>query len=75
MDERRIWLNEREMQRKFDDIQRSSHKCSCGHTVVITNKNGRAICSFCQNMVFKDAKTEFEYRLNEKLIKEKRKNK
>lgn len=72
MDNERIWLSNKEMQRKFDDIQKTSYKYKCGHTVVITNKNGMAICSYCHNAVFKDKKTEFEYRMKQNLIKERR---
>lgn len=69
------YLDFKLMQKKLDDIQKTSYKCKCGHTVVITNKSGMAICSFCQNAVFKDKKTEFDYRIKENLIKERRKNK
>ena len=67
------YLDFKLMRKKLDDIQKSSHKCKCGHTVVITNKSGMAICSYCKNAVFRDKKTEFEYRMKQNLIKERRK--
>lgn len=69
------YLNYKEMQLKLEDILKTSYKCKCGHTVVITNKNGRALCSYCHNYVFKDKKTEFEYRMKENQFRERRNNK
>lgn len=69
------YLDYKEMQLKLQDIQKTTYKCKCGHSVVITNKDGRAICSYCNKWVFKDKKTEFEYRMKENQIRERRKNK
>ena len=41
----------------------------CGHRMLITNKYGKIPCSWCGNMIFKDKKTEFEFRLKEKMRK------
>lgn len=68
------YLTYKEMGMKLEDIQKTSYKCRCGHTVVITNKEGRAICSNCHKWVFKDKRTEFEYRIKENQIKERRNN-
>jgi len=38
-----------------------SVKCSCGHSVVVTNKYNRVICSWCGRWVYKNKQTEFRY--------------
>ena len=48
-------------------------KCKCGHTNTIINKNGYHICSWCHNYCFINPQVEFEYRMKEKINKEKRK--
>ena len=67
------YLDYKEMKLKLEDIAKTSYKCRFGHTVVITNKDGRAICNHCHKWVFKDKKTEFEYRVKENQYKERRK--
>lgn len=67
------WLNFKEIQRLYEEKTKYKHYCKCGHSVIIANKKGMAICSHCRNLVFKDKETEFKYRLKEKLFKEKRK--
>lgn len=69
------YLDFKELKLKLEDIQKTAYKCKCGHTVIIANKSGRAICSYCHKWVFKDKKTEFEYRMKENQIKERRKKK
>lgn len=48
-------------------------KCKCGHTCTILNPKGYQLCSWCKNYVFLNPQLEFEYRMKEKLNKEKRK--
>lgn len=67
------FLTYKEMGLKLEDIRKTSYKCRCGHTVVIANRDGRAICKHCNRWVFKDKKTEFEFRMKENQIKERRK--
>ena len=67
------YLSLEEIKRKYEDKQKYAYKCKCGHTVFIVNKSNMCLCSHCKNLVFKDKKTEFEYRMREKLLKEKRK--
>ena len=38
----------------------------------VLSKNGRKECNYCHHLVFKDKETEFKYRMNRELIKEKR---
>lgn len=40
-------------------------KCACGHSIVIPACVSMVLCRWCGNYVFKDKKTEFEFRLKE----------
>lgn len=61
-----------EVQKLYENMQPFRHICKCGHTVYVSNKTGRTECRNCHNLVFKDKKTEFEYRMKRELIKERR---
>lgn len=39
-------------------------RCECGHTIVITKQNPVKICSHCGNIVYRDFKEYFKWRLN-----------
>ena len=67
------WLSNKEITQLFEEKQKFRVVCKCGHTNYIANKSGRCLCSHCNEWVFKDKKTEFEYRLVENYMKEKRK--
>lgn len=43
-------------------------KCKCGHSVMITNKYKRLICSWCGKYVYLNKKDEFKNKLG-RLIK------
>jgi DNA-directed RNA polymerase subunit RPC12/RpoP len=45
----------------------------CGHRQMLWGGE-KNICRHCGTMVFKDDKTRFKYRLNEKIIRERRKD-
>lgn len=66
------FLKLNEIQKLYESMQPFRRICKCGHTVYISNRTGRIECKHCHNLVFKDAKTEFEYRIKKELIKEKR---
>ena len=70
---RRNYLTNKEIRLINEDYLKHTHKCKCGHSVVIMNDTGVAECTWCRNLVFKDNKTEFEYRVKQNLIKERRK--
>ena len=65
--------------RKMDEVELLCQELSktrvycahCGHSVVMGSRDYK-LCSWCNNMVFKNQKEEFKYRMNEKLIREKR---
>lgn len=58
----------RENPEKYANILTKSRiKCNCGHSIVIPACVDKVICSWCGNYVFKDKKTEFEYRINQEM--------
>ena len=65
------WLTKKEEERLWEEKDKSKVTCKCGH-VVFMSKSGRKICTWCNNYVFKDKQTEFEYRMKENLIRERR---
>ena len=69
------WLTTKELDKVYEDKQKYRVKCKCGHTCTILDKKGYQICSWCHKFVFINPKVEFEYRMKEKLIREKRKEK
>ena len=66
------YLTNEEIEQIYQDKQKRSVKCKCGHTVVILDPKGYQICSWCRNYAFATPKIEFEYRMKEKILKEKR---
>lgn len=50
-------------------------KCKCGHTNTILDPRGFKICQWCKHYVFLTPQLEFEYRLKEKIYREKRNRK
>lgn len=69
------YLSLKELVNLYEEKQKFRHICKCGHSVYIANKRGITECNNCHNLVFKDKKTEFEYRMKQNLIKEKRRRK
>lgn len=61
--------------KRLDFYTNNSVKCKCGHTVFISNKSGRTICSFCGYYVYKDEKTKFRFKLMEEKKKNEKNNK
>ena len=71
---KRYYLTDKEMQQIYDDKQKYRVKCKCGHTNTILSPKGYQICNWCKNYVFLNPQVEFEYRMKEKINKEKREN-
>lgn len=46
--------------------------CPCGHSVAIPNKVDRVLCTWCGKWVYKNKQTEFRYKLQEQLKKQKK---
>ena len=60
-------LNKDYMMKRFDYITRNRIICpTCGHSVLFAKKD-KSICQWCKHYVFKDKKSEFEYRLKESI--------
>lgn len=44
-------------------------KCKCGHSIFMPAYIDKIICTHCRNLVFRDKKKEFEYRLRKEIRK------
>lgn len=44
--------------------------CKCGHSNVISIHENKKLCKWCGNYVFKNKQAEFEYRIKERMAKE-----
>ena len=47
-------------------------KCSCGHSLLITSKDGKALCKWCHHYAFISKEAEIRYRNKEALLKARR---
>lgn len=68
-----IWVSRKQLK---EDMKvgliyaESSVKCkTCGHAMLLAGRD-RRVCSWCGNYIYKDDKTEFKYKLKEKILKE-----
>lgn len=52
--------------RLWEDLKKCTYKCTCGHSVVITNRRDGAICSWCGHTVLNE-KGKFKVNLKKKL--------
>ena len=66
------WLTKKEQQRLWEEKDKFKVECKCGHINILTSRKGYQLCSWCHNLVFKDKQKEFEYRMKENLIRERR---
>ena len=71
--DRKVFTNSKKEFKKLEDIRTQyKAKCKrCGHTVVL-NTTDKTICNHCGYYIFKDAKTEFQYRMMEAKYKKER---
>ena len=60
-----MYLNNEDIIKKSEEITNHRKKCKCGHSMPMAATTEKAICTWCGNYVFRDKKTEFEYRLKE----------
>lgn len=54
-----------------NELCKCKYYCKCGHSVTITNRFNNRICDWCGNMVFKNKKDEFMYRMKGKIKNDK----
>ena len=69
------FLTKKEEERLWQEKTKYKVKCKCGHVTTIINPKGYQLCTWCHNFVFLKPQIEFEYRMKENLIKERRLNK
>lgn len=58
--------SQEEEERFLENVREQTVECKCGKRVFIGIK-GRRICGWCGNLVFKDKKAEFEFRMQEQM--------
>ena len=58
--------NARAEKKRYEIIREHSKYCKCGHTVILYNVD-RVLCSWCGHWVYKDDKTEFMYKMKERM--------
>lgn len=56
-------ISEIEKQHEFETQHRVI--CKCGHSILITSRNGRTICTHCHKFVFATPELEKQYRKEE----------
>lgn len=56
----------------FDVRTNSVVICKCGCRIPFSHKDDVLLCRWCGNYVFKNKQVEFEHKLKEKIIKQKR---
>lgn len=73
---KREFKNFNEIERLKEVAQEHTHKCKCGHSVVIYpfEKKQSKICRWCGKLVFADKKEEFKHKLQKELKKNEDKN-
>ena len=59
--------NHEEMTRMFNECTNNTFKCKCGHSILITNREKKKVCSYCGRLVFRSKRDEYFYRLKEML--------
>lgn len=57
------YVSRKEMDRRIECLKRNTVKCDCGHSVTITNKHKRVICTWCGNYAYLDPKDKFKNEL------------
>lgn len=60
-------LKDIEKKRRF--VTDNAVKCQCGHSLFF--KRDYIICTWCGNMVFRNDKAKFKYKLNQAIKKKK----
>lgn len=56
-----------ELERYFDVITKNTYTCKCGCRNTIGAQRDYVVCKWCNRLVFKNPKDEFEHRLRSKI--------
>jgi ribosomal protein S27AE len=64
-------MSNKEIKKYVEIVNRAKIMCDCGHRVIMPPHFDKVICNWCGNYVFRDKKTEFEYRMNEEMRRNK----
>jgi hypothetical protein len=55
--------------KKMNFYQQETVKCKCGHSLFLPNYEPIKICRHCGNIVYKNKKVEFMYKLSNKRMR------
>ena len=61
------FMSNKDIEKYVEEMRNHKYICKCGHKVYIAYNKEKAICSWCNNYVFKSKEDEFRYRLQEKI--------
>ena len=50
-------------------IEESRVLCKCGHSISFTTRTPYIHCNFCGNLVFRNKKCEFDYKVKRKVVR------
>ena len=50
-------------------IEASRRKCKCGHSISFNTNTPYITCSICGNLVFRNKKCEFNYKVKRKVVR------
>lgn len=64
---KRIYMTNEEIQKYTDELNKHKYQCKCGRKVYISRNSDKALCSWCNNYVFKSKEDEFKFRMKEVL--------
>ncbi len=62
-------MNYKEDKKRLNVYTNLTTKCKCGHSIFMPVYVKKTICKHCGNLVFRDSKDEFEYRLRKEIRK------
>ena len=58
-----------EIEKKHEFVTEHMTKCKCGHSLLITSKDGKQLCNWCKQYAFVNEEAEKKYREKELLNK------
>ena len=60
-------LTNKEIEEWSSVVLKYKKRCNCGHRVFIDKDKDKVLCQVCRNYVFKDKKSEFEYKIKQQM--------
>lgn len=57
-------MSKKENKKLTEAYAKLTIRCKCGHSIIITKQNPVKICSHCGNIVYRDPREYFKWKLN-----------